>query len=96
VDAFEFTQELKLPAAVLAGEGGKFGKFRSGFAEEGAHPEAGLPRGATMKAVVTDAGEAFRQDVEEPAANEFVRSLKGPRAVTYSSASGVISWSLSC
>jgi hypothetical protein len=34
VDAFEFTQELKLSPAVLAGEGGgQFGKFGNGFAQ---------------------------------------------------------------
>lgn len=34
--------------------------------------QACLPRGTPKKSVVADAGEAFGQDMQQPAPNEFV------------------------
>lgn len=61
--------------AVGTGKGREFGEDGCGFpefAEEGTNAQAVFAGGTTMKAVVTDAGEAFGEDVEKPAAQKFV------------------------
>ena len=74
VDGGEFTQEGEVAAAVWAGVGREFRElgFRVGVgAEVEADRLPGFDGGTAHEAVMAHSGEAFRQDVEEPAADEL-------------------------
>ena len=75
-EAWDFAEIFEFAAAVLTGEGLWLGGIRwdfGGLVKEVTHSLPGLLCGAGLEAVVADPGEAFGQDVEKPAANEFVR-----------------------
>lgn len=74
-EAGDFTEVFEVASAVLAGEGFGFGEFRWSFgalAEEVTNFLARFFSSAGVEAVVADAGEAFGEDVEEPAPNKLV------------------------
>ena len=69
--SWDFAQEGEFAAAVVAGVRWFFGELDGGFgitAQEGSDAVAGFDGGAGEVAVVANAGEAFWENVEEPAA----------------------------
>lgn len=84
-DGSDLAQEGECGATAIAGEGDGFREFWSRFAEFSeleADEEASLAGGGAEEAVVPDAGEAFWEDVKEPASNELVRVKSHHRAAS--------------
>ncbi len=75
-DRGDLPDEGEFTAAAVTGEGFEFGKFGEGFAELAeleTDEQSGLSRRVTQESVVTNAGEALGENVEQPAANKLVR-----------------------
>ena len=73
--ARDLSQEGQGATAVITTKRFGFRELRRGFvprAEQQADAQTGPGGGAAQKAVVADAGEAFGQDVEQPASNELM------------------------
>jgi hypothetical protein len=73
--ARDFPYEVQDASALRAGERIEFGKLGQGFAElaqEETDFQSGACGGAAQEPVVPDAGKAFGEDMEQPAANELV------------------------
>lgn len=66
------SQSVVLVGTAVRWKFGEFGRSFGFLAKEGSDVQAGFDGGAGEEAVVTDPGEAFGEDMKEPAADQFM------------------------